>query len=664
MTAGIVSTIGQKCKRCYSCIRECPAKAIRVINGQAVVIEERCISCGHCVKVCSQHAKSTLSDLDKVLYDLIPSDNAVAVLAPSFVISFPDDYYKIISALRKIGFKQVVEVAFGADLVSNYYEKYFEDRKFEKTIISSPCPAIFNFIEKYYVDLVPNIAEVVSPMVAIGRYLKKNRGSDTKVIFIGPCIAKKAEYQDEEVNDSVDAVLTFIELKEILEMLHIDLSELEPSNFDPPYSYLGKSFPLTGGLLKTANFKNDVLEKKIIVVDGKDKVEEIIIDIHKNKIKNKFVDILFCEGCINGPAIASDLNYYSKREVLIDYIETQNNHIDKQIWLSEIYNNRDLNLSRKFKPNNQRRPMPSEEKIKEILARTNKFSQEDELNCGSCGYHSCREYAIAIAKGLAEEDMCLNFLIDRLETAYSELKNTQEQLQSAEKLASIGQLAAGVAHEINNPLGTIMLYANMLMRDVQKKGCDTNLQDLHTIIDEANRCKNIVSNLLNFARHGKLKVTKTSVPKIIDMIIKGIKLKEEYSDIIININDHSNHIEIEGDSDQLKQVFLNVISNAVESLEFSQIKNLNINLKNDEKFLIVEIIDTGCGIPNENMNKLFTPFFTTKKMGRGTGLGLAISYGIIKMHKGDIRAKSSINHGTTFTIKLPVNQTSLNTISN
>jgi len=656
MTAGIVSTIGQKCKRCYSCIRECPAKAIRVINGQAVVIEERCISCGHCVKVCSQHAKNTLSDVDKVLYDLIPSHNTVAVLAPSFVVSFPEIYPKVISALRKIGFKQVVEVAFGADLVAKYYESYFEKDNFDKTIISSPCPAIFNFIEKYYVDLVPNIAEVVSPMIAIGRYLKKNFGSDTKVVFIGPCIAKKDEYKDDEVHDAIDSVITFIELKEIFELLHIELETLEDSLFDPPYSFLGKSFPLTGGLLKTANINNDILEKKVIIVDGKDKAEEIIVDIFKNKIKNKFVDILFCEGCINGPAIDSDMNYYSKREALIDYIESNNPHIDKQIWLSEIYNNRDLDLSRKFRPNNQRRPMPSEEKIREILARTNKFNTEDELNCGSCGYPTCREYAIAIAKGLAEEDMCLNYLIDRLETAYSELKNTQEQLQNAEKLASIGQLAAGVAHEINNPLGTIMLYANMLIRDVQKKGCNTNIQDIQTIIEEANRCKNIVSNLLNFARHGKLKLAKTNIHKILEMIVKGIKLKEENNDIIININNNSEILEIDGDADQLKQVFINLISNAVESLEFSVIKNININIRNDENNLIVDIIDTGCGIPQENMSMLFTPFFTTKKMGRGTGLGLAISYGIIKMHKGDIKVKSSIDHGSTFTVKLPIIQ--------
>jgi signal transduction histidine kinase len=161
---------------------------------------------------------------------------------------------------------------------------------------------------------------------------------------------------------------------------------------------------------------------------------------------------------------------------------------------------------------------------------------------------------------------------------------------------------------------------------------------------------------LNFARHGKLKLAKTNIHKILEMIVKGIKLKEENNDIIININNNSEILEIDGDADQLKQVFINLISNAVESLEFSVIKNININIRNDENNLIVDIIDTGCGIPQENMSMLFTPFFTTKKMGRGTGLGLAISYGIIKMHKGDIKVKSSIDHGSTFTVKLPIIQ--------
>jgi len=659
--AGIVSTIGLKCKRCYSCVRECPAKAIRVEGGQAVVIPQRCISCGHCVKVCSQNAKQVQSDIDKVIFEILPNYKTVAMVAPSFAASFPVNYDKLTTALRKIGFCRVTETAFGADLVSQVYEKYFEKNN-GNTVISSPCPAIFNFIEKYYPELVPNLAEIVSPMIAMGRYLKKNYGEETKVVFIGPCVSKKFEYTDPEVNDAVDSVLTFKELKEIFETKNIDLDSLETGNFDPPHSNLGKSFPLTGGLLKTANISSDILTREVIVVDGKEKVIQIIDDIADNKIKSKFVDILFCEGCINGPAIESDLNYYSKREKVIGYINENIHQVDKNVWKSEVYNSRDLKLDRKFTPNSQRKEMPSEESISEILARTNKYSKTDELNCGACGYESCREYAIAIAKGLAEEDMCLPYLIEKLEIAYKEIKETQNQLHNAEKLASIGQLAAGVAHEMNNPLGTIMLYASMMKKNISGKLQDPETtEDLKLILEEANRCKNIVSNLLNFARQGKLKISDVNISEMINEIFKSIRLRTEFSDYCLSCNEEVSIKTIKADKDQIKQVLVNVINNACESLEDRPLKKVDVFMKNDDKNLIIKIKDTGCGIAKENRSKLFTPFFTTKKIGKGTGLGLAITYGIVKMHKGDIKIESTLNEGTEVTIKLPIEYSNSNT---
>lgn len=665
MSLGIVSTIGQRCKRCYSCVRECPARAIRVMQGQAVVIGERCISCGHCVKVCSQNAKQIQSDVEKVLQDFLPTGNAVAMLAPSFPAAFPNDYDKIASALKKIGFKLVTEAAFGADLVSQHYKKILEDNP-DKTIISSPCPAVYNLIEKYHVDLVPQIAEIVSPMIAMGRYLKKNFDSKSKVVFIGPCVAKKSEYVDNEVDDAVDAVLTFIELKAIFKKFDIDFSELKEMDLDPPHAFVGKSFPLTGGLLKTAEAPNDILQKETIIVEGKNRVVDLMYEIAEGKIKSKFVDVLFCEGCINGPAIDTDLSYYARREKVVNYINENINSFDKHEWKSNIYNSRDINLERKFENKSQRRPMPSEDEIKEILSRTNKFKTSDELNCGSCGYPSCREYAVAIAKGLAEEDMCLPYLIEKLESAYKELKETQEQLHSAEKLASIGQLAAGVAHEINNPLGTIMLYASMMKKKVEKSDCvdQQNTEDLKLIIDEANRCKNIVSDLLNFARQGKLRVGDVNIQKLISGIVKTIKLNPQYSDIIFKVDSELSNTTIEGDNDQIKQVFLNLINNSCEALETSEIKNVTINITKKDENLIINVIDTGCGIPQENINKIFTPFFTTKKIGKGTGLGLAIIYGIIKMHKGDIKVKSTIGKGTEFIIALPIKHNNINPILN
>lgn len=654
MRNGLITTIGKRCKRCYSCIRECPAIAIRVVNGQAFVMEERCISCGHCVKVCSQNAKAIKSDFDFVVNMVLKESGAIAMVAPSFPASFPYEYPKLVSALRAIGFSIVTEAAFGADLVSNLYSDYFE-KNTQETIISSPCPAVYNFVEKYFVELIPNLAQVVSPMIAMGRYLKNNFGTDKKVVFIGPCIAKKSECIDTEVENAVDAVLTFKELKRIFREMNVEFDELEETDFDKPHAYLGKSYPLVGGLLKTANINEDILHKDIIVVEGRTKVTEIIQEIADGNLKSKFVDILFCEGCINGPAIDSDLNYYSRREKVVGYINENLNSLDKREWQSNLFNSRDVNLTRKFTPKPQRRPMPSEEEIKAILLRTNKVSKSDELNCGSCGYSSCRNYAVAIAKDLAEDDMCLPYLIDKLEAANLEIKETQEQLHSAEKLASIGQLAAGVAHEINNPLGSIMLYASMLKRKLEKAGCENqNSEDLALIMEEANRCKNIVSNLLNFARQGKLRISTINVAEIVKGIVSTLSLNPEYNGVSFNINELTEDASIGGDGDQIKQVFINLIVNAVEAVEACDKKEISVNIKRDDEYLTTEISDSGCGIPAENVAKIFTPFFTTKKMGKGTGLGLAITYGIVKMHKGDIRVKSVEGKGTTFTIKFPV----------
>ncbi len=655
MSESIVSTIGQNCKRCYSCIRECPAKAIRVVDGQAVVMYERCIECGHCVKVCSQNAKKIKSDIDKVLNEILPLENTVAILAPSFAASFPEESGRLISALKYLGFARVCETAFGADLISGLYKELFDSNS-QNVIISSACPAVYNYIEKYYPELVPNLAPIVSPMIALGKYLRKQYDENLKVVFIGPCIAKKSEYGDDEVENIIDAVLTFSEIKEILDKQKIDINKFEESFFDPPLSLYGKSFPLAGGLIKSADLSNDILNREIIIVEGKEKVLEIIDEIKNKKIRSKFIDILFCEGCISGPAIDSKLNYYSRREKVIDFIRRSSPHTDKKIWQSEIYNSRVLDLNRKFNPNPKRRPMPSEETIRNILNETNKYSPKDELNCGACGYPTCREYAVAIAKGLAEKDMCLPFLIDRLEKTLLDLRTTKDQLQSAEKLASIGQLAAGIAHEINNPLGTIMLYASMLKRDLEKAPVPaTASEDLSLILDETARCRNIVSNLLNFARQGKLKLVKFDIAVLISKILKQFQINPQWENVEIYFNPEAADYFVTADEEQIKQLMINLITNAFEALEESIDRSVSLNLFSENEFVKIEIIDTGCGINSENTDRVFTPFFTTKCIGKGTGLGLAISYGIVKMHKGDIFFDSFPGTGTVFTVKLPKN---------
>ncbi|MBZ0199933.1 MAG: 4Fe-4S dicluster domain-containing protein [Ignavibacteriaceae bacterium] len=655
MNAGIVSTIEDRCRRCYSCIRECPAKAIRVENGQARVIPERCISCGHCIKVCSQNAKQVASDVELVFNHFLGNGRTVAIVAPSFAASFPDNYLKVPAALKALGFGEVVETAFGADLISKHYTNFYQSED-TKTIITSSCPAVVNFIEMYYKELVPNLARVVSPMIALGRYLKTNYGENTKVVFIGPCVAKKSEAIDPDVAGAIDGVLTFTELKEVFREKNILLDELEDSYFDPPHAYLGKSYPLSGGLLKSSGISGDVLEKETIVVEGRKRVVELIEEISDNKINAKFVDLLFCEGCINGPAIDSDLNYYSKREKVIKFVEQNIHSIDKYVWKSNIYNSRNIDFTREFRIKNQRRPYPTESTITRILNELQKHKITDELNCGACGYGTCREFAVAIAKGLAEKEMCLPLLIEQLAKAYDDLNSAEDQLRTAEKLASIGQLAAGVAHEINNPLGSIMLYSSMLKKALAKNNIDNeqSAEDLSLIIEEATRCKNIVANLLNFARQGKLNIEQINMFNLLSEITRGVKMHPVHTDVKIEF-ENSNGYVIDGDKDQLKQVFLNLINNACESMEDSEHKKLVIKIYTDGEYIITQIKDTGGGIPKENFGKIFTPFFTTKKIGKGTGLGLAITYGIIKMHRGHITFESNPDEGTTFKIKLPKN---------
>ncbi len=276
-------------------------------------------ACGHCVKVCSQNAKQIYSEIEAT-YDLLQTEKAVAIIAPSFAASFPNEYGKVPTALRQLGFTKVIETAFGADLIANDYMNVIKAEN-DKTVISSACPAVVSFIQKYYVNLVPNLAQVVSPMIALGRYLKKDLGEEVKIVFIGPCVAKKHEAQDDDVAGVIDSVLTFTELKQMFDEQSIIVNELDESDFDGPHAMMGKAYPLAGGLLKTTDVNDDVLEKDIIVVEGKKNVLEIIEEISNNHINAKFTDILFCEGCISGPAIDTKLNYYARREKIIDYIE-------------------------------------------------------------------------------------------------------------------------------------------------------------------------------------------------------------------------------------------------------------------------------------------------------------------------------------------------------
>ena len=655
----VVSTIKEKCRRCYTCVRKCPAKAIKVEDGQAKVVAERCIACGSCIKVCRQEAKAIRDSIAGVKNLFWDSQNIIACLAPSFPAAFPQAKPgQIITAVRNLGFTEVMEVAFGADLVGKAHARLAK-RNGSKLYISSPCPALILYIKKYFPSLVGNLAPIVSPMAAMGRVIKRSLRPGAKVVFIGPCIAKKEEIEDPEVAGDVDAVLTFVELDRMFQEAGLILEKLPESDIDGPHPRLGRIFPVPGGLLRSAAMKEDVCQNRILVTEGKEACTQILNEILEGSVAAKFMDLLFCEGCINGPGFPNDLSFFSRKELVANYVQSRLKAEREDHHKADMRKYSRVSLQRTFSPDDRRLTTPSPDIIREILRRTNKVQPEDELNCGACGYASCQEKASAVYWGLAENEMCLPFLIDQLEEnldrlaqSHKELGETQQQLIQSEKMASVGQLAAGVAHEINNPLGTILLYSHMILEKLEGK--DTRKEELETIAKEATRCRDIVRGLLDFARQRKLQVENVDVNRILEEVLSLVAAQPSFRKVEIVKTLDPSLPATGGDPVQLKEVFLNILSNAGEAMpEGGRVTVSSRFPEGGGNQIEVMIRDSGQGIPQENLDKIFMPFFTTKKIGQGTGLGLAIVYGIVKMHRGAIEVKSKVGEGTTFWVKLP-----------
>ena len=664
----LVRTIPERCRICYTCVRECPAKAIRVVHGQAEVIRERCIGCGNCVKVCSQRAKEIYSPIESVFNLLKRSEPCVALLAPSFPAEFTEfPPRKLCAILKRFGFSYVVEVGAGADLVSRAYRQLLTENP-SRSYIATTCPAVVAYIERYFPQLIPFMAPIVSPMVAAARAVRRMYGKKLSIVFIGPCIAKKGEAQSEALNDEVTEVLTFSEMRQILDTHFPEWKQVdEEQNFDPPIAGPGSLFPISRGLIQSASIPEDLTTDNVIVAEGRSDFVEAIREFDEGQCRPNLLEILACEGCIMGPGYSQKATLYRRRTYVSQYVRDKLKHIDWQLWRQQMALLAQINMSRQYIPYEQQTPEPTSLQIEEIMHSLGKFKPEDELNCGACGYDTCLEHAIAIYHGLAQTEMCLPFTIQRLrETIQNlaesneKLEKTQETLMQAEKLASIGQLAAGIAHELNNPLGVVLMYAHLLLDEY---GTEESLkEDLKMIATQADRCKRIVSGLLHFARQNKISIETTNIPKLLEHACKLVIIP---SNIQLKIANHMRNPIAELDKEQITQVLTNLMTNAIQAMPNGGTLTLITEDASDEIYITVE--DTGTGIPKENLSKIFEPFFTTKEMGKGAGMGLAITYGIIKMHRGQITVESNDNPkdgptGTRFYISLPRNVNPINGI--
>ena len=662
---GIVSTIPEKCKRCYTCVRECPVKAIKVINGQATVIAEQCIACGNCVKVCTQIAKRIEDSSMLVARLLKGGEKVVACLAPSFPVAFPEaSPDRIVAAVRKLGFAEVWEVAFGAELISSEYARLARLAiQTGRAVVSTPCPAIVSYIQKYAPDLRWALAPIVSPMIAAARAVKQRHGAGVRVVFIGPCIAKKAEIRDPFVQGIVDAVLTYEELARMLAEAGIEAASQEPGAFDGPQSHLGRSIPISGGLLRAAGFDADILQNSVLVTEGKERVLAALKELADGHSKARVYDLLFCEGCINGPKMTGSMSGLARKEMLTDHINERNRSTGTLDLVEAIADFADLAMDREFSEQAVVLPRPTEEDIVAALKRMRKFTFEDQLNCGSCGYPSCREKAIAMCQGLAEASMCLPFMVEELEATLKVLQRShdaaQDRLCKTERLASMGQISAGVAHEINNPLSTILLYSHMLLK-AHREG-DSEAEDIQMIVNEANRCRTIMRGLLDFARQSRVVKAPADFGSLLRDLVDSMLMKLGDGRVRVRCEIEDGFPPVLVDSEQVRQMLVNLVQNAIDAVEAAGrdgVVTVSAGLSESHDLAVLRVKDTGCGMPPEVLSEIFTPFYTTKQLGKGTGMGLSIVYGVVKMHAGDISVDSEEGKGTTFTVRFPVGEKS------
>ena len=416
------------CKNCYKCIRNCPVKSIKFADGQANIIPDECILCGRCFVNCPQDAKQIRDDVPRVKEMIASGKKVIASVAPSFIAEFPlMDFAAMKDALLKLGFADAQETAIGATIVKTEYEKMIASGKHD-VIISSCCHSVNALIQKYYPSVLPYLADVLSPMLAHCRVIKEENPGACAV-FIGPCISKKEEA---ELYGECDVALTYEELEAWMNEAGVvpagDSTELDEGK-------RGRFFPIKGGIIKSMHTENTGFT--YLAVDGVQNCIAAIKEIESGALKNCFIEMNACEGaCINGPAISHHHKPLLSGEVKVVAFAGDD----------EFRVAMPIDTFKNIPYIGTHEKIPGEAAIKEILAKMGKTSPEQELNCGSCGYPTCREKAIAVYQGKADLSMCLPFLKEKAETFSGYVIN-------------------------NTPNAIFVLDENLCVQQINKAGC-------------------------------------------------------------------------------------------------------------------------------------------------------------------------------------------------
>lgn len=444
-----------KCNLSFTCIRVCPVKAIKIADKHAQIIPSRCIGCGNCVVVCAQNAITYRNEKDKVKDFLSAGKKVAAICDPGISGEFVDitDYRKFVSMIRALGFTYVLDTAFGVDLVAFKYRDLLSDFH-GKYYITTNCPPVHSHVEKYHPELVDNLAPIVPPYVAMAKVVRRFYGDDTVVVYITACVAAKDDVKCFKDDGQIESVLTFVELRELFAEKNINENMVEFSDFDPPVGRKGGLFPISRGFLQAVDINQELLSGNIIITEGRNNFLQSISEFKTEIGLKQHLDLFYCEGCIMGPGTSPGGKKYMRRSEVIKYVNKRLKGIDLVTWQEQIEMFRNLDLSRKFKPQDKRLPYPEEADIQRVLHEMGKSKTEDQLGCGACGYPSCREFAVAYCQGLTNYEMCYTYTIHKLHTyiskvnsANDKLKKTKEALKESEEKSKTGEMAAREAAE-------------------------------------------------------------------------------------------------------------------------------------------------------------------------------------------------------------------------
>nr|WP_250879989.1 [Fe-Fe] hydrogenase large subunit C-terminal domain-containing protein [Thermosipho sp. 1244] len=497
-----------------TCIRTCKVNANIVENNAVNVVSELCLSCGDCVETCPENARIFLDETDVLEKWIKDNEYLIAIIAPAYVAHFIDiDPLQIVSALKKIGFKEVHEVAMGAELTTL---AVIDELKNKEHIITSPCPSIVNFIKKWEPSLSNNLSRAVSPMIALGKYLK-NSNPKSKVVFIGPCIAKKTEIEDKNIKGIVDLVLTFEELEKIFKEKNININSQDKELFDGMQPLVGTSYPISGGLARTASYYlrkklDTILDNDILIIEGKDRVIDYL-KYYKEKLEKgkkdslpKIVDILYCEGCIDGPTMRKDISIPEKKKIVANY--TKSRIVTKKLFkikgkqiaknlvsekqLKKIYSKGDYFRNFEITPITYK--IPSDNEINKILDKIGML--EHPLNCGACGYDTCKDRAIAVYNNLLSWDDCVQYKIRQQEKLINEV------------------------NEKNNRISEMILNFKTTLENIKL----TTTEMVHAVDALGNDSKNVLeASERGIAVVEKLKDVQTNVESTSEIVLTSIK---------------------------------------------------------------------------------------------------------------------------------------------